>query len=420
MEMKQEHILVIGGGIAGLASAYYLAKSGRKVILVDRGDLTDNCSFGNAGMIVPSHFTPLAAPGMIEKGIRWMFDSKSPFYVKPSLNWPLLSWGMKFIRHANDRHVIRSSPALRDLHLYSSQLYDQLALELGIDFDLHHRGILMLYKSEKTAEEESHLAHRARDLGLDAVVLNREEVQALEPQVQLDVLGAVHYRCDGHLYPPALMAALIGKLKEMGVALQTGVQVEGFELQADRIVQTVLSDGQRIGAGQIVLTGGAWMGKLARNARLSVPVMPGKGYSFRTDAFEKKVLHPSLLLEARVALTPMGGHVRIGGTMELGPMNHQINMKRVAGIVDAIPAYYPEYRLPMPQKQEIWYGFRPCSPDGLPYLGISRKASNLVLAGGLGMMGLSLGPAVGQIVSDLINGQALQTDIQLFDPERFD
>jgi len=414
-----DKVLVIGGGIAGLASAYYLAKSGRQVTLIERGDLTDGCSFGNAGMIVPSHFTPMAAPGIVSQGIKWMFDRKSPFYVKPSLNWSLLTWGMRFLQHANEKHVLRASPALKDLHLYSSQLYDQLATELSTDFDLQHKGILMLYKTGSTEEEEIHLANRARDMGLDVAVLNKDEVQALEPGVKLDVLGAVHYKCDGHLYPPALIQTLISELKKMGVELQTGVQVEGFDLKAGRIEKTYLSDGGQIQANQIVLTGGAWMGNLARKVNLSIPIMPGKGYSFLTDVFEGKVQHPALLMEARVALTPMGGKVRIGGTMELAPIDHQINLNRVEGIVKAVGSYYPEYNLNMPEKKDIWFGFRPCSPDGLPYLGYSRKVSNLVLAGGLGMMGLSLGPAIGQSVADLINGKTLQADIQIFDPERF-
>lgn len=402
-----------------MASAYYLAKSGRKVILVDRGDVISNCSFGNAGMIVPSHFTPMAAPGIVSQGIKWMFDRKSPFYVKPSLNWSLLSWGMRFLQHANEPHVRRSSPVLRDLHLYSSQLYDQLVAELKCDIDLHHKGILMLYKTAKTEEEEILLAERAKELGLDVALLSRKEVQTIEPLVELDVLGAVHYKCDGHLYPPTLMETLHSALTRMEVELVTGVQVEGFDVKAGRIEQTYLSDGRQLRCRQVVLTGGAWMGKLARKVNLSIPIMPGKGYSFMSDAFAGKVQHPALLMEARVALTPMGGKVRIGGTMELAPIDHRVNMNRVEGIVQAISDYYPEYNLPLPEKEKIWYGFRPCSPDGLPYLGLSQKVSNLVLAGGLGMMGLSLGPAVGQSVADLANGKTPQTDLQLFNPERF-
>lgn len=138
-----------------------------------------------------------------------------------------------------------------------------------------------------------------------------------------------------------------------------------------------------------------------------------------TSAFEGKLQRPSLLLEAKVAVTPMNGQVRIGGTMELAAVNHKINRKRLEGIVRSIPQYYPEYTLPVPDESTVWHGFRPCSPDGLPYLGKAKTQENLIIAGGLGMMGLSLGPAVGKSVCDLLTGTKTATDIRQYDPERF-
>src|SRR6201996_1107631 len=194
-------IVIVGGGIIGLSSAYYLLNQGWDITILDKGTLDDNCSFGNAGMIVPSHFVPLAAPGMVQQGIRWMFDSKSPFYVRPSLNWDLISWGLKFLKSANKKHVEQSAVPLRDLSLLSKQLYQDLAKQDGFDFNLTNNGILMLYKTEKTGEEELHLAEKARSLGLDVVDLTPAECQALQPDVKVDIAGAVHYRCDAHLTP---------------------------------------------------------------------------------------------------------------------------------------------------------------------------------------------------------------------------
>src|SRR5690606_24878608 len=193
-------VLIVGGGVVGLASAHYLAKDGWKVTVLDRGDFTDNCSYGNAGMIVPSHFTPLAAPGIVTQGIKWLFDSRSPFLLKPSPSLSMISWGLKFIRHANERHVTRSAPHILALNNLSKDLYGELAVELGDEFGLTHRGILMLCKTERTWEEETHLAERATALGLDVGILDREQVQAIEPDVRLDVFGATHVRNDAHLY----------------------------------------------------------------------------------------------------------------------------------------------------------------------------------------------------------------------------
>jgi D-amino-acid dehydrogenase len=412
-------VLIIGGGVVGLTSAYYLSQEGWQVTLVDKGDLTDNCSYGNAGMIVPSHFTPMAAPGMIEQGIKWMFDSRSPFYVKPSLSWNLISWGLKFMKHATEKHVVKSSPYLRDLHLYSDSLYKDLAERLGTSFELSHKGILMMYKTEATAKEENHLAETARQLGLDAAPLTKAEVQTLEPGVEVDILGAIHYRCDGHLYPQALMSALIETITQAGVKIVRNQKVVGFSQSEGAISAVHLENGQQLKADKVVVTGGAWMGELAKKTGVTIPMMPGKGYSFMTDVFDQKLIHPSLLLEAKVAVTPMGGKVRIGGTMELASVNHQINVKRLEGIVRSVPQYYKGYQVPLPATSEVWHGFRPCSADGLPYLGASKHVKNLVFAGGLGMMGLSLGPATGKTVAELVSGQKTTADISVFDPERF-
>ncbi|KQC01705.1 FAD-binding oxidoreductase [Pedobacter sp. Hv1] len=417
LPQQKPTVTIIGAGIIGLCSAYYLTKAGFKVTLLEQGDLYNNCSSGNAGMIVPSHFVPLAAPGMISKGIKWMFDNKSPFYVKPSLNPKLISWGLKFWKHANPQHVEHSAAPLRDLHLLSKQLYDELAKEPELDFGLEKKGILMLYKTQAAAEEEIHLAKKAQQMGLDVDVLNAGAVQNLEPDTALAVLGAVHYRCDAHLSPSTLVKQLIAYLKNKEVEIITNCKVNGFETNQGKITEIHTTNGT-FKCDLVVMTGGAWLPELAQKAGLNIPVMPGKGYSFMVDPYHQ-IHHPSLLLEARVAVTPMGAQVRFGGTMEIAPINHQINMNRVQGIVNAIPQYYPDYQVAVPQVEKIWYGFRPCSPDGLPYIGYSHKLANLIIAGGHGMMGLSLAPVTGKLVTELATNAPLSIQIDNYQPNRF-
>jgi D-amino-acid dehydrogenase len=416
-KLNQTEIIIIGAGIIGLCSAYYLTKEGYKVTIIEQGDLLNNCSSGNAGMIVPSHFVPLAAPGMISKGIKWMFDSKSPFYVKPSLNLDLISWGLKFWKHANHQHLDHTAIPLRDLHLLSKELYEDLAKEPALDFGLEKKGILMLYKSAATGEEEIHLAKKAQDLGLDVAILDADQAQALEPDTPLAILGAVHYRCDGHLYPNNLVKQLVAFLKEREVKILTNCKVNGFEISNGKI-NSVNVNGQTLKADQVVMTGGSWLPELAKKAGLTIPIMPGKGYSFMVDPHEK-IHHPSLLLEAKVAVTPMNNQIRFGGTMEIAPINHKINLNRVEGIVNAIPKYYPNYKVAMPEIDKVWYGFRPCSPDGLPYIGYSKTLKNLVVAGGHGMMGVSLAPVTGKLVTQLVSESKLSLDVSIYKPDRF-
>ncbi|CAH0129837.1 D-amino acid dehydrogenase [Pedobacter sp. Bi27] len=403
-------VLIIGGGIVGLTSAYYLQKKGYEVTVLDKGDITDNCSFGNAGMIVPSHFVPLAAPGMIKQGIRWMFDSKSPFYVRPSLNGNLINWGLKFMKHATAKHVSQSAAPLRDLSLLSKKLYEGLAKEPDFDFELTNNGILAFYKTEKAGEEEAHLAARAIELGLDMAVLTADECRALQPDLKLDVLGAVHYRCDAHLYPTKLMNALLQYLLNNGVKIERGRAVDNIETAGNRIMK-VFTGNTAWEADQYVLATGSWSPAVAKMADVKISLMPGKGYSFMEPEPQQRLTIPALLCEARVAITPMNGQIRYGGTMELDKINTRINMQRVKGIVESVPAYFPDLNPALPAEKDIWYGFRPSSPDGLPYIGRSEKRENLIIATGHGMMGLSLGPATGLLVSQIASGMA--TDLKM-------
>jgi D-amino-acid dehydrogenase len=410
--------IIIGGGIIGLFSAYYLNRSGWEVEILEQGDLTDNASFGNAGMIVPSHFIPLAAPGMVEQGFRWMFNSKSPFYVKPSLNPELIGWGLKFLKAANKQHVERSATALRDLSLLSKKLYTDLEHDAGFDFGFADKGILMLFKTPKFEEEERHTAEKAISLGLDAQYLTAGECRKLQPDIELDVLGAVHYHCDAHLYPNKLMAGLVNHLEKAGVKIHRNTPVTKIEHTDSKITQ-VISNDKSFTADTYVMAGGAWTPSIAKLAGLNIPLMPGKGYSFMVDEPQHRMTIPALLCEARVSVTPMNGQIRFGGTMEIGKINQQVNMNRVAGIVESIPQYFPDFAPDLPRQKDIWFGFRPCSPDGLPYIGLSSRYSNMAIATGHGMMGLSLAPATGKLIDEVLNSNTPSTNISQFSPNRY-
>ncbi len=410
--------IIIGGGVIGLFSAYYLHKSGWEVDVLEQGDLNDNCSFGNAGMVTPSHFVPLASPGMVEQGIRWMFNSKSPFYVKPSLNKELISWGLKFVKSATKKHVERSAGGLRDISLLSRELYHEFEKDAGFDFGLTDNGILMLFKSAKVEEEELHMVEKATNLGLDAQHLTPAECRKLQPDIELDILGAVHYHCDSHMYPNKLMKGLVKHLETAGVRIHRNTEVTNINHEGNKITSVSTKD-KEYKADSYLISGGSWSPGIAKLAGLNVPLMPGKGYSFMVHEPVKKMTIPSILCEARVAITPMNGSIRFGGTMEIGKINKQVNMNRVKGIVESVPKYFPDFKLPVPEQKDIWFGFRPCSPDGLPYIGMSGKYKNLAIATGHAMIGLALGPATGKLIADGFNEEKTGIDIELFSPGRY-
>ena len=420
---------IIGSGVIGLFSAYYLTQQGHEVTIIERTDGDDGCSMGNAGMIVPSHFIPLAVPGMIEKGIRWMFNSESPFYVKPRLDLDLLSWGLKFYQAANKRRVERAMPALRDISLLSKSLYQDLAKTPNFDFSFAEKGLMMLCKTEHSFEEEIAVAKQANELGLITKTLTIKDLHQLEPEVKPDVAGAIFYEGDAHLYPNQLVKNLKTYLEKQGVTFLYNTEVTGFELEKDNIKSIKIE--QKIGekshtsyliSHTFVVATGSWSPQLTKMLNIGLPMQAGKGYSVTYGQNEGKKLNiPSILLEARVAITPMSDNlIRFGGTMEIGGLNDQINMNRVRGIIKAVPTYFPDYQVVMPQKEQVWYGLRPCSPDGLPYIGRTQKYKNLVIASGHAMMGLSLAPATGKLVQQIIDNQQTTIDIGLYEPERYD
>lgn len=413
-----KNIGIIGGGIIGLCSAYYLNKSGHRVTVLDQGDMTDGCSRGNAGMIVPSHFIPLAAPGMIAKGIRWMFNSRSPFYVHPRLSSDLIAWGYHFYRSATAEHVQRSIPALKDISLLSKDRYRELSRELPFDFGYQERGLMMLYQTAASEREETETARLATKHGLEVNVLNGAEVQQMEPEAEVKVRGGIYFPGDAHLLPHQLMSGLHTHLKNSGMQFQTNVKVTGFRSEGSK-VKSILTQNQELTFDEIILAAGSWSGQLARQLGLSLPMQAGKGYSFNMERPQAGIRIPSILLEARVAVTPMGNSIRFGGTMEIGALDPSVNMRRVSGIVEAIPKYYPMHKIGVPEKESVWYGFRPCSPDGLPYIGRLKKLTNVVIATGHSMMGLSLGPGTGKLVSEIVNEEKAGMNLQPFSPARF-
>lgn len=409
---------IIGGGIIGLTSAYYLTQAGYKVTVIEKGNLQEGCSFGNAGMIVPSHFIPLAAPGMISKGIRWMFNSKSPFYVRPSLNPDLLKWGYLFYRNSSQANVDNAIPALKELSYYSKSLYQQMAKKLPFDFGYHERGLLMLYKTEEIESEERETAEIANHYGVEARVLTAEQVQDMEPDVRVDVRGGVYFPGDAHLTPQHFINGLIHYLKEAGVEFKTDCEVFDFRIENNKIQELTTNLGN-YSFDEVILAAGSWSGTVAKRLQLSLPMQAGKGYSFTLNNIQKNVRIPSIFLEAKVAVTPMENNLRFGGTMEITGVNHKISMNRVRGIVESIPKYYPEMKVDVPGKEKVWHGLRPCSPDGLPYVGRSKQLQNLIVATGHSMLGISLGPGTGRVVADLMDGKKPDVGLSAFDPERF-
>lgn len=412
------HVLILGGGVIGLSAAYHCARRGFRVTVIERHpQARDGCSFGNAGMVCPSHFVPLAAPGMVALGLRWMWNPKSPFYVRPRLDLGLLSWGFRFWRSATQRHVDRAAPLLRDLSLASRSGFEELARLPGPDFGLVKKGLLMLCHSPHALEEEAAFAARARALGIPAEVLDPRQTEILEPGVRMAIAGAVHFPQDCHLLPDRFMAALEHHARLAGATFLWETEVHGWRLERGRVAAVRTSRGD-MEADDFVLCAGSWSPTLIRDLGLRLPIQAGKGYSLTVPRPRQQPGLCAILTEARVAVTPMGGALRFGGTMEIAGLDETINPLRIEGIVQAATRYYPEFRKEDFEGIPPWRGLRPVSPDGLPYLGRLRRHPNVMAATGHAMLGLSLAPVTGRIIAQLAAGEAPEFDLRLLEPER--
>ncbi len=411
--MKKE-VIVIGGGIIGLCSAYYLAKEGISVTVLDKSDMSESgCSYGNAGMIVPSHVMPLAHPGVIQKGMKWMFDSKSPFYIKPRLDSNLISWLYQFYKNCNQKHVNASIQPILDISLLSKELYQDLSKN-GNSFFYDEKGLLMLFQTDKVGEEEITIGKIAQDHGLEVDFLNKEDLKKLETNINIDAIGAVHYKSDAHLSPNLFMQFLKSELQKLGVEILKNTTVTDFSISNNKI-QEVKTNNGIFKAEEVVLSSGAWSGELARKLGINVTMLPGKGYSFTVKNQKEKPQIPSILCEGKVAVTPFQNSIRFGGTMEITSIkDFKINEKRLEGIVERINQFYPEINVVKPEIEDVWFGFRPCSPSGLPIIKKSKNIKNLTLATGHAMMGVSLAPATGKLVSELILGKNTSINIKAF------
>ena len=414
--MAQKKVVVIGGGIVGLCSAYYLSQEGHEVTIVDKGALNSGASHVNAGYLTPSHIIPMAAPGMAFKGFKWMFKPSSPFYIKPRLDKELIRWGIRFIKSCTPSHVQRSMSTILEINLLSKELFLEMQKSQHFNFHLETKGLLMAYKTSHAEKEEAEVVAQAKDLGLKIDQLSPEEVLKKQPHAPMNIAGGFWYESDAHSTPELFMQNLITFLNKKGVHFFLEQEVTGFKSKGSQI-QSVYTSAQEIQADEVVLASGAWSESILKKLNIQLSVQAGKGYRLNLNQ-PSGISLPAILLEAKVAVTPMQGFTRFGGTMELSGINHKINSKRVAAIAQAASEYYPHIHISQEELANVKCGLRPLSPDGLPYIGRHSKCKNLVLATGHSMMGWSLGPATGKLVTEIISNQKTTISIHPFSPER--
>ncbi|WP_159947018.1 NAD(P)/FAD-dependent oxidoreductase [Polaribacter septentrionalilitoris] len=412
-----KEVVIIGGGIIGLCSAYYLLKEGHKVTVIDKSDFSTGASYVNAGYITPSHIIPLSAPGIITKGIKWMFNAESPFYVKPRLDTDFLKWAWLFKKSATKQKVAKAIPVIKDINIFSRELYEDLKSSEDFNFTYDRKGLLMCYQTENAGEEEWETGQRAIKEGLKVENLTKDKVKKLEPNVDLNVTGAVYYHSDAHMTPNNFMQELKTYLEQKGVIILSNEEVVDVDFK-NGTIHSLRTNNQKIKGDKFVLATGSWSQYFAKKIGVNIPIQAGKGYSINVKR-ETNITIPAILIEAKVAVTPMHGFTRFAGTMEIGGINHTMNVKRINTIAKASESYYKDLKISLKEQKNAKCGLRPCSPDGLPYIGKSNKVDNLIIATGHAMMGWSLGPASGKLVSEIISESKTSLNLNPFSVDRF-
>jgi D-amino-acid dehydrogenase len=406
--MSKPDVVVVGAGAIGAATAYELARAGAQVTILDRSGVAAGCSYGNAGLISPSHTEALANPTAVRDGFAWLGRRDSPFHLRPRL--ALLPWLARFGAASLPRRSAAATATLRALVAASLDAHEALARD-GLPTSFARRGILSVYESEPA------FADGRRAAGDRAHVLTRDAAVELEPALAPAIAGAILHPDEGHCEPAAFTAALVDGARELGAELRTGVEVVGIQRSNGRIAELQTTAGP-LRAGTVVLAAGAWTKELAAQAGISIPLEGGKGYHLEMPTgAAREPRGPVFLEEARVTATPLDGRLRLTGILELTGLDLRIDPVRLEAIGRAarrLLGLAPDAR-----PAHVWRGLRPCAPAGLPIVGRADRVENLVFATGHAMLGIALAPITGEIVADIVTGASPRSEAAAFSPARF-
>ncbi len=403
-------VLVIGGGVAGLFCAYHLRLRGVSVAVVERGAIGGpwSCSSGNTGFVGTQGAAPLAGPGMFTDGL--------PFSVRPRLDRELVSWLWHFRRACNQQAAQAGFRVLLDLKRRSLEILRELCSSGGLAATFTERGMIVAFKTPQGFDEACRSMPAAVASGVPLRELSLAELHALEPGVEFDIHGALFNGEGAYLRVPEFVREFAHRLKDIGVGIHPHGEVTGFEAENGTVTQVMTTRGD-FKPREVVIAAGAWSAQCAGMLGIGLKLQPAKGYTITVSTPRNAPRLPVLLGEAKVAICPLGDRLRFGGTMELSRMDGTVSSARVDYLRHTVQSYLP--RLEESETLETWSGFRPCTPDSLPFMGRAPRYRNLTVACGHGHIGLGLAPAGGRLVAQIVVGEQPDVDISPFRVNRY-
>jgi D-amino-acid dehydrogenase len=418
MSATHSDVLVAGGGVIGLSVALALAETGRRVRVVDAGRIGGGSSHGNCGTLTPSHATPLSAPGVPLRALRWMLTPDAPLYVRPRLDPALWSWLLRLAARANARDWRESALAKAALLNDSRVRVKQWIDRYGIDCEFAETGLDYVYRDPAAFEHGQREMPLLRELGIAVEAIDGATYARGEPALKPGVAGALHFAGDAVLRPDRYVAGLARAALERGVAVDAHCALLGLERAGAAWSARTAQGVHR--ADAVVLALGAWSHRDA--AALGLPwlrraLQPGKGYSITYDAADRMPRRPIVLRERSVCVTSWGSGFRLGSTMEFAGFDARLNARRLAALERGASEYL---HVPTgPAVRERWFGWRPMCVDDVPLLGPVPGRDGLWLATGHGMMGMGMSAGTGQLLADLICGREPPIDPGPYRPSRF-
>ncbi len=416
--MNPGRVIVIGGGVIGAACAYFLKKAGwESVTVLDRGQFGRACSHGNCGFVSPSHVLPLTVPGAIGQSLKALVSRNSPFSIKPRFDVALWSWLFQFARRCNERDMLVSAQAIQALLYSSRSLYDELMTNEPFDCEWQTRGLLFPFRTSAGFEHHDHAAELLRtSFGMSLTRFAGDDVRDLEPALKRGLAGGWHYPGDAHLRPDKLMSSWRRVLTELGVTIRDDCEVKGFVRDGARAVR-VITPREEFAADAFVVAAGALTPWLNHELGCKIPIQPGKGYSITMRRPSKCPVIPMLCEEDRVAVTPMLSGYRLGSTMEFAGYDATLNRQRLALLTIGAAHYFDE--TPSEPIEEEWFGWRPMTPDSVPIIDRSPTMDNVLIAAGHNMLGVSMSPATGKLVAELLTDATPHLDASRYTLSRF-
>jgi D-amino-acid dehydrogenase len=410
-------VVVVGGGVIGLACAHYLARSGWAVTVIDQGTIGGGCSHGNCGFVCPSHVLPLAGPGALRDTLKTLLKRDSPLKVRLRFDPRLWGWFYRFARRCNTADMLEAGHAIQALLNSSWSLYDELFRAEPLDAEWEARGLLFVFRTPAGMEHYAATDRLMREtFGVAATRYDGAALTELEPALKPGLAGGWRYDTDGHLRPDKLLASWRQLLEAHGVTFRENCALRDLVTTGRRAEAVETSQG-KLPADAVVIAAGAWTPLLERLIGCRVPIQPGKGYSITMPRPAACPSVPLLFEEDRVAVTPFRSGYRLGSTMEFAGYDATLNRRRL-DLLRAGAGHYLVEPVAEPVREE-WWGWRPMVYDGKPVIDRSPARDNVLVAAGHGMLGLSMAPATGKLVAELLDGATPHLDPAPYSFARF-